>query len=155
MKAYLYILHFMRYGFLMLFFYAGLTKLLEGDAFYNHLYNSPLLPQNPSFISVLAWSLPFLEISIALSLLVQHSIKTTLIAVVGLLSLYAIYTAALLWWAPYQPCSCGGVSSLLSWEQHLLVNAIGIGLGLLGLYILRSVKQERFAKGNREVEDRE
>ncbi|MBW2962918.1 MauE/DoxX family redox-associated membrane protein [Mesonia aestuariivivens] len=142
MKPQTRLLNFIRYGFLMLFFYAGLTKLLTEDAFYNNLYNSPLLPKNSDLISVFAWSLPFLEISIALSLLVQHYIKASLIAVVSLLSFYAVYVAALLWWAPYQPCSCGGVSSLLSWKQHLLLNGVGIAFAFMGLYVIRARKKK-------------
>ncbi|MFD2433755.1 MauE/DoxX family redox-associated membrane protein [Mesonia maritima] len=94
-------------------------------------------------MNVLAWSLPFLEISIALSLLVQHYIKPSLLVVVGLLSLYAVYIVALLWWAPYQPCSCGGVSSLLSWKQHLLLNGVGIAFAFMGLYVIRARKKRR------------
>lgn len=134
MKAHAHILQLIRYTFLLLFFYAGLTKLLEGELFYDNLYNSSLLPKNSILISILAWGIPLLEIGIALSLLFTKYLRLLLMAVVGLLSIYSIYVAAILWGSPYQPCSCGGVSKLLSWEQHLVLNGVGVCLGLMALY---------------------
>ncbi|MGO2358390.1 MAG: MauE/DoxX family redox-associated membrane protein [Mesonia sp.] len=137
MKAHAHILQLIRYIFLLLFFYAGLTKLLEGELFYDNLYNSPLLPKNSILISILAWGIPLLEMGIALCLLFPKYLKPVLKGIISLLVIYSIYIAAILWWSPYQPCSCGGVSKLLSWEQHLLLNGVGVALSLMALYKLK------------------
>lgn len=142
MKAHAHILQLIRYIFLLLFFYAGLTKLLEGELFYNNLYNSPILPESSLLIGVLACGVPILELGIAIGLLIPRYFTQVLVGVIGLLSIYSIYIVAILWWAPYQPCSCGGVTSLLSWEQHLVLNVVGILFSLVGLYVLRLQAKE-------------
>ncbi|MEQ8421197.1 MAG: hypothetical protein RIB64_14400, partial [Arenibacter algicola] len=54
--------------------------------------------------------------------------------VLGLMLLFTGYTVAIVFFAPYRPCSCGGVISLLSWEQHLVLNAILLLLALMAIW---------------------
>ncbi|MCM4167369.1 hypothetical protein KCTC52924_02951 [Arenibacter antarcticus] len=117
--------------FILLFAYAGLTKLLEGHLFYDNIRNSPVFGgEKIAYIS--SWFVPIAEIMTALLIVWR---KTRLIGLYGALSLmilFTIYTVAIVFFSPYTPCSCGGVISLLSWEQHLVFNVVFLGLALLG-----------------------
>lgn len=121
--------------FIVLLMYAGLSKLLEIDLFYDNLYNSPLLPKSESLLFILSWAIPLIEIMIAIALCFQSLLKQVLISIISLLSVYSIYIAAILWIAPYQPCSCGGVISALSWKGHFILNILSITLALSCLWL--------------------
>ena len=118
--------------FIVLFAYAGLTKLLEGHLFYDSIRNSPILG-GKAMASLASWALPLSELAVALLLIWK---KTRLIGLYGaavLMLLFTGYTLAIVFFAPYRPCSCGGVISLLSWEQHLVLNAILLLLALMAI----------------------
>lgn len=121
--------------FIVLLMYAGLTKLLEFNLFYDNLYNSPLLPKSEVLLSILVWTIPLIEIMIAIVLCFQSLLKQVLISIITLLAIYSIYIAAILWIAPYQPCSCGGVVSALSWKGHFILNILSITLALSCLWL--------------------
>ncbi|MDO6602103.1 MauE/DoxX family redox-associated membrane protein [Arenibacter palladensis] len=119
--------------FIILFTYAGLTKLLEGHLFYDSIRNSPILG-GKAMASLASWALPLSELAVALLLIWK---KTRLIGLYGaavLMLLFTGYTLAIVFFAPYRPCSCGGVISLLSWEQHLVLNAILLLLALMAIW---------------------
>ncbi|SHF02364.1 Methylamine utilisation protein MauE [Arenibacter palladensis] len=119
--------------FITLFAYAGLTKLLEGHLFYDNIRNSPVLG-GKAVASLASWTVPLSELAVALLLLWK---KTRLLGLYGaavLMLLFTGYTLAIVFFAPYRPCSCGGVISLLSWEQHLMLNAILLLLALLAIW---------------------
>ncbi|MDX1365731.1 MAG: hypothetical protein R3243_16110, partial [Arenibacter latericius] len=50
-----------------------------------------------------------------------------------LMILFVGYTVAVLFFAPTLPCSCGGIISLLSWEQHLVFNLVFLLLSIVGI----------------------
>jgi hypothetical protein len=59
----------------------------------------------------------------------------------AMMLLFTGYTMAIVFFAPYRPCSCGGVISLLSWEQHLALNILLLLLAVL--IIVLSLKEQR------------
>ncbi len=133
------------YLFILLFVYAGFTKLLEGDQFYTNLNNSPLFGVQ-SIAGVAAWGIPVLEILVA-ALLAWA--KTRLIGLYGafvLMILFTAYVAGILFISPYTPCSCGGIITLLSWKQHFIVNIVWILLAILGIIFLR--REDKKEKNN-------
>ncbi|GBF19658.1 methylamine utilization protein MauE [Arenibacter sp. NBRC 103722] len=119
--------------FIVLFAYAGLTKLLAPNLFYDSIRNSPILG-GKAMASLASWAIPLSELAVALLLIWK---KTRLIGLYGatvLMLLFTGYTLAIVFFAPYRPCSCGGVISLLSWEQHLVLNAILLLLALMAIW---------------------
>jgi len=128
------------YLFILLFVYAGFTKLLEGDRFYNNLNNSPLVGVK-SIAGIAAWSIPALEILVAVLLTWTKTRLKGLYATLGLMILFTIYVAGILFVSPYTPCSCGGVITLLTWNQHFIFNIIWIVLAILGIILFR--KQDK------------
>ncbi|RTE54137.1 hypothetical protein EHW67_09450 [Arenibacter aquaticus] len=118
--------------FIVLFAYAGLTKLLEGHMFYDNIRNSPVLGGR-AMASFASWAIPLSELAVALLLIWK---KTRLMGLYGagiLMLLFTGYTLAIVFFAPYLPCSCGGVISLLSWEQHSILNLLLLLLALHGI----------------------
>ncbi|WP_031442503.1 MauE/DoxX family redox-associated membrane protein [Arenibacter algicola] len=131
--------------FIVLFTYAGLTKLLEGHLFYDNIRNSPILG-GKAMASLASWAVPLSELAVALLLIWK---KTRLIGLYGaavLMLLFTGYTMAIVFFAPYRPCSCGGIISLLTWEQHLVLNAALLLLALLAIWASRKHKGIRWKK---------
>src|SRR5882757_4227483 len=92
---------------IMLFMYASISKFMDFQRFYGEMNNQPL-PN--SWTPFLVWTVPSLEIAISLALIFERTRTVGLIASLGLMTLFTIYTGAiLLHFFAYVPCSCGGV----------------------------------------------
>lgn len=126
--------------FIILFVYAGLTKLMEGQMFYDNIRNSPVLG-GKTMASLASWLIPLAEIGTALLIAWRTTRLKGLFGALVLMVLFTGYTIAILFFAPYIPCSCGGVITLLSWEQHLVFNIIFLGLAVLGIVL--SIKDRK------------
>ena len=127
--------------FIMLFVYAGLTKLLEGDRFYKNLNNSPLFGVKDMALAI-SWLIPFLEILVAALLAWPRTRLQGLYGALILMVLFTAYVAVILLYSPYVPCSCGGIITLLSWKQHFIFNIVWIGLAITGIFILRKAQRK-------------
>ena len=77
---------------------------------------------------------PLAELAVALLLVKSRTRLIGLYGALGLMLLFTGYTVAIVFIAPYRPCSCGGVISLLSWEQHLVLNVVLLLLALLAIW---------------------
>lgn len=122
--------------FIVLFVYAGLTKLMEGDRFFNNLNNSPILPDGATAY-ILSWGVPTLEIVLALLITIPKTRLKGLYGSLGLMVLFTLYVAGIMFLSPYTPCSCGGVITLLSWPQHLILNLSLIVFVLIAIWLYR------------------
>ena len=118
--------------FVLLFAYAGLTKFLEGHRFYDNIRNSPILG-GETLASLASWMVPLAELAVALLLVRSRTRLMGFYGAMGLMLLFTGYTMAIVFFAPYKPCSCGGVISLLPWEQHLVFNSVLLLLALLAI----------------------
>jgi hypothetical protein len=94
------------------------------------------------FITYYAWgisySLPYLEMAVALLLLFQKTRLLGLYLSYALLLLFTEYIAGMLRYADYLPCSCGGIISKMDWNTHLLFNTGLLALSILGINLLSS-----------------
>lgn len=125
--------------FIVLFTYAGLTKLLEGHRFYDNIRNSSILG-GETVASLASWTVPLAELAVAMLLVRGRTRLMGLYGAMALMLLFTGYTVAIVFFAPYRPCSCGGIISLLTWEQHLVLN---VALLLLALLAIRFSRQHR------------
>ena len=123
--------------FIVLFVYAGLTKLMEGDRFFNNLNNSPILPSDTTAY-ILSWGIPILEIVVASFVAWPRTRLKGLYGALGLMILFTLYVAGIVFFSPYTPCSCGGVITLLSWPQHLVFNVSLVILALAAIRLYRN-----------------
>jgi len=120
---------------MLLFLYAGTSKFLEFDRFIGEMNNQPF-PN--SWTPFLVWTVPSLEIAIALALMFERTRMGGLIASLVLMTLFTIYTGSvLLHFFAYVPCSCGGVIRKLSWPQHMVFNLFFVAISLAGMILRR------------------
>lgn len=131
--------------FILLFFYAGFSKFLDQDNFYNNLNNSPILGGR-TIASMGVWAIPIAELIIALLLSWTRTRLNGTITAIILLFIFTGYIIGILFFSPYIPCSCGGAIGLLSWKQHLLFNIVCIVLAALNIKLLQTQKGMKVIK---------
>ena len=130
--------------FILLFLYAAFTKLIDGNKFYDNVNNSPILG-GEVIASLISWIIPFAELAVALLLSWSKTRLIGMYAGLGLLMIFTAYIVGILFFSPYIPCSCGGVTTLLSWNQHLLFNLLCVVLAVFGIALMKG-KVERLAR---------
>lgn len=126
--------------YVLIFTFAGLTKFLEGDQFFNNLNNSPILPDIVWLPFIISWAVPTLEILTASLIAIPITRLKGLYGALGLMILFTLYVAGIVFFSPYTPCSCGGVLTLLSWPQHLILNIGLIFLAISGIRLYQKWK---------------
>ncbi|MBT1712524.1 hypothetical protein KK062_30090, partial [Fulvivirgaceae bacterium PWU5] len=122
---------------IILFTYAALSKLLEYDKFTVQLSQSPLLA---AFAGTVAWSIPALEIVLAVLVSIPRMRLYGLYGSYTLMVIFTAYIIAITRFSDYVPCSCGGVLQKLGWTEHLVFNLFFVAL--CGIAILLQVHKE-------------
>ena len=116
----------------VLFAYAAISKLLDYKTFQIQLGRSPYLAR----VSTLTvWLVPLSELFTATLLIITKKRLIGLYMSFFLMLLFTLYIYSMLHFSYYIPCSCGGVLSKMSWNQHLLFNIVFTGLALIGIIL--------------------
>lgn len=123
--------------FILLFVYTATSKLLAHQTFIINLEKSPLVGSASSFLS---WAVPTIEIVISILLFVPRFRKTGLLFSFSLMTLFTAYIGYMLITSSHLPCSCGGVISKLSWQQHLWLNIFLTLLAATAMYLNNRLK---------------
>ena len=112
----------------LLFAYTAMSKLVDFETFRGQMLNQPL-PEGLS--RPLVWAVPFAELA-AVGLLVTRRFRLAgLWCALVLMTGFTLYVGLVLSHAfDRVPCSCGGIMASLSWEGHLVANAL---FGLMAL----------------------
>ena len=129
--------------FILLFVYASLTKLQDFEKFRVQLGKSPIIT---SFAGLVAWSIPSIEILVALTLAIKRLQLIGLYASFSLMVMFSAYIVAILKFSDYIPCSCGGILQNMTWMQHLLFNLLFVILGAFAILIYPNKNQEFISK---------
>jgi putative oxidoreductase len=118
---------------ILLFLYASVSKWLAFRTFIGEMNNQPF----PNWMTpFLVWSIPFIEVLIAIGLIFEKTRVQSFYASLILMLAFTIYTVAILLHAfKYIPCSCGGVIRKLTWPQHLFFNLFFVGISILGIIL--------------------
>jgi hypothetical protein len=118
---------------ILLFLYASVSKWLAFKTFIGEMNNQPF----PNWMTpFLVWSIPFIEVLIAIGLIFEKTRVQSFYASLFLMLAFTIYTVAILLHAfKYVPCSCGGVIRKLTWPQHLFFNLFFVGISILGIIL--------------------
>ena len=127
------LLEFICFLFILLFVYAALSKLLVFDEFKIQIGQSPMLTP---FVGIIAWVIPYLEILIALLLLIPRFRLLGLYAAFNLMVMFTAYIFIILNFSNDIPCSCGGVLEKLGWTEHLIFNIVFVVLAAIGILII-------------------
>src|SRR6185436_19427533 len=120
---------------ILLFVYTAVSKLIDFGGFTHDINNQPF----PNWMTpYLVWSIPVIEISIALALMFEKTRRIGLYTSLFLMSMFTIYTASvLLHFFDRIPCSCGGVIKHLTWTQHMFFNLFFVGMSIVGIWLIK------------------
>jgi hypothetical protein len=124
--------------YVVLFVYAAVSKFLDFQNFQVQLGQSPLLT---IFADVLGFTVPSIEIVIAIFLMIPKYRVYAIYAGCFLMFLFTVYIVMILNFTSYVPCSCGGVLEKLGWREHLVFNIAFVLLGLTAILLLKGVKR--------------
>lgn len=117
---------------ILLFAYAGLSKLVDHAMFYVQLVRMPFLS---SFAGFIAWALPLLEFAIVAALLFPATMRYGLYAAFVLLSMFVLFLLVMVMFTTSLPCSCGGIIAKLTWQQHIVFNVFFVALSIAGIWL--------------------
>ena len=107
--------------YILLFVYAGLSKLLDYNDFRIQLGQSPILSPFADWVSIL---IPISEFLIAFLLVFKTTRHVALLFAFSLMALFSFYIYIILNYSAFIPCSCGGILEKMSWSQHLIFNLV-------------------------------
>lgn len=124
--------------YILLFVYAALSKLLDFENFQIQIGQSPLL--NP-FAGEISWTIPIVEIILAILLGIPQFRKAGLFSSLALMVFFTFYIYAVLNFSSFVPCSCGGILEKLGWKEHLIFNCFFIGLAIVAIWLLDEKEQ--------------
>lgn len=119
---------------ILLFVYAGVSKLLGYAEFRMQLGRAPFIA---SYAGIIAWLVPTIELVIVAMLTIMRTRKMGLYASLILMIIFTGYIAGMLLSGTHLPCSCGGVINGLSWGQHLMFNIFFILLSITGIALVK------------------
>lgn len=139
------ILEIIKFLLVILFIYAGFSKLLESEIFKVQLAKSPLLPTFS--IAAIAYGLPVFEVVLAISFFFSRFEAITLLLAFFTMLFFTLYLIALNVFFSGEdiPCSCGGILGKLPYSTHIVFNIIFTLLSLTGFII--SKKNKLFMPG--------
>jgi len=123
----------------LLFVYAGASKLTDMPRFINDMEKQPL----PSAVKpAMAWFIPAVEIFIAGLLVFSRTRLAGLYAAAILLLIFTMYTILVLsFFFNRIPCSCGGFIRSLSWPEHLFLNLFFLLLAVAAIMYRHRLKK--------------
>ena len=135
------VVEFISYFFILLFCYAGISKIMDFENFQIQISESPLSSAYAGFIP---FAIVILEFIIA-GLLCYW--KTRNIGLIGSFVLMLIFTGYIFYiiqTSENLPCSCGGILEKMRWTQHLIFN-FGCVL-LAAIALVMNIKYSRPAR---------
>ncbi len=128
------------YLYILLFVYAGFSKLLDYENFTVQLAQSPLLS---AYAGVVAPAVICMEFMLSLLLIFRKTRLTGLYGSFFLMIAFTIYIYLILNYSDFVPCSCGGIIEKLNWTEHLIFNLVFVILALLAIAFSEKEKQTR------------
>lgn len=117
---------------ILLWIYTGLNKGLDYNETKLQMARSPFIQPIAGFI---AFTVPFAEMFTACLLISKRTRLLGLFLSFLLMLTFTGYIYAMLHYSYYVPCSCGGVLSSLSWDDHFVFNIVFTALTLVGIII--------------------
>lgn len=126
------------YLLIVLWSYTGMSKLVEN---FPGTYVTEYVSLVKEGADAIEWLLPVTELIVVLLLFFERTRKIGLYASLLLLFVFTLYILYMLLFVADLPCSCGGVLSKMSWQEHVWFNVFFMGLNMLGLFALRKQEQ--------------
>lgn len=105
----------------LVFSYAAVSQLLHHASFSSHIGQLPLLS---SLSAIVSWLIPIAELGIVLMLCSSRWRFAGLFGVFSFLLFSTWCIAISIFFSIYLPCSCGGIISAMTRNQHLAFDGI-------------------------------
>jgi len=137
--------------FIILFTYAAISKLLDHESFTLLLAQSPFLDV---YANLLSWLIPVIELMIAVLFFFPKLSLEALWSSLFLMVIFTAYIIIVLSYSESIPCSCGGIITSLSWNQHLYFNIGFIVLAACGI-LLAYPRKKRFPNSHKALFNKE
>jgi putative oxidoreductase len=131
--------------FILLFLYTALSKSVQISNTVNVLKKTPILS---GIAEATAWGVVIAEYILAALLFLPRTRKAGLYASLILMTGFTVYIGYMMAFVPNLPCSCGGVISKMTWNQHLLFNIAFAFISLTGILLDR----KRFKTKREEID---
>ena len=128
------------YLYVLLFVYAGISKLLDYENFTVQLGQSPLLS---AYAGLIAPTVIALELLLSLSLIRKNTRLIGLYASLFLMVAFTVYIYLILNYSDFVPCSCGGIIEKMNWTEHMLFNISFAALALFAIVLSEKKKRTR------------
>ncbi len=122
----------------LLWVYVAVSKLLDYGTFVSQLEKSPY---TTGYAEWVGWLVPAVELITAMVLITRLGRMIGLYSSLFLLLLFSGYIYAILNYSYFIPCSCGGIISKMTWEQHLVFNLVFVGLTIGAILLSNTSKQ--------------
>lgn len=123
--------------FVLLFVYAGMSKLLDFETFQAQLERFSLFGVFAAWVSR---GVILLELLIAGLLCFGKTRLLGFYLSFFLMLLFTTYIVIILNFTANVPCSCGGVLDALGWKEHLIFNVFFMGMALIGIFMEKKQK---------------
>jgi len=120
---------------MLLFTYAGLSKLAEHALFNVQLKGFPVIGGYAHFLSLFV---PIAELVTVCLLFFPRTNLYGLYLSLFMLLVFTIFLVVLLAFDKSLPCSCGGVIAKLSWKEHMVFNLIFLSISITGICLKSS-----------------
>lgn len=130
----------MSYFFMLLFFYAAISKIMDFEMFQVQLAQSPMFGSYSNVVSYLAVASEF---AIVLMLFIKNSRLAGLFASLGIMSAFTAYIYLILNYSDSIPCSCGGILENMDWNTHLSFNLMCVVLAIIGVYTASAINKTK------------
>lgn len=130
------------YFFMLLFFYAAVSKLMDFERFQVQLAQSPMFGNYSNggvYLTIAS------ELTVVFMLLLKRYRLTGLYAALGLMTAFTVYIYAILNYSDSIPCSCGGILENMDWNTHLLFNLLCVALAIVGVYSASALNKTKVA----------
>ena len=120
--------------FILLFLYTAISKTHHIQSTVNVIKRAPLISSIPV---TMAWAVVIIEYTTSLLLFLPKTRKLGLYISLGLMLSFTLFIGYMMLFAPTLPCSCGGIISKMTWNQHLIFNILVSMLALTAVLFQR------------------
>lgn len=129
------------YFLILLFVYAGASKLLDFGNFRIQLSQSPIVS---AYADTLSYAVIGSEFIISILLVLRRTRLIGLYCSLGLMASFTVYIYIILNYSDFIPCSCGGILEKLGWTKHLIFNIACVILSAASIIIIEKEGQKLF-----------
>lgn len=121
---------------IILWIYTGTNKLLDYNETFVQMSRSPFIASMAGFLS---YAIPIGELALVLLLVIHRTRLWGLYLSYLLMALFTGYIWLMLNFATDLPCSCGGILSSMTWQDHLAFNVVFTIMTAIGILVHRRI----------------